>query len=478
MRMRSLLSASLGATLLLTAFAPAAAAQPERETICDDGIDNDGDGLTDCADSDCADHPACQPDGEPENTEERCSDWIDNDGDGSIDCEDYDCRNMEVCKGSWDLMVEQHQRGEAPALPGYDNSDDGRAVNLASSRDMSRLIGETSSDGTGMRFSVVSHITQSYNFDTEEADTRFSTLQLRAFGSIPFIQDSFFLVSMRAERTPRLTFAMFQIPIGNGHYLNINSGGGGLSTSLIRSASKQLLIDSPYYLYNAFEQSNGAAIEVGGGLDDRGMFNYRVFAAGGSGRGNGNVGGRYFTFDNTNYTWSLGAQLMVNLMGHMTRWDTPMLYTPEPTAMALTVGFKYDQRAQERYPAANVNFTARSGRFIGSAETYLKHELNFVSTQIAWNVALGYLIWPQNFLLAADIGQYLPGEMQEAPDRAETDIRRQLHEFQWRVGLHWYFWRNIGVLSAVYSDRTVSNQDPAEPNIQERILKVVGQYRF
>jgi hypothetical protein len=29
--------------------------------ICDDGVDNDGDGLTDCDDSDCVDDPACLP---------------------------------------------------------------------------------------------------------------------------------------------------------------------------------------------------------------------------------------------------------------------------------------------------------------------------------------------------------------------------------------------------------------------------------
>ena len=48
--------------------------------ICDDGADNDGDGLADCEDSDCAD--GCVED---------CFDGIDNDGDTFIDCEDADC---------------------------------------------------------------------------------------------------------------------------------------------------------------------------------------------------------------------------------------------------------------------------------------------------------------------------------------------------------------------------------------------------
>ncbi len=29
--------------------------------VCDDGVDNDGDGATDCADSDCANDPVCEP---------------------------------------------------------------------------------------------------------------------------------------------------------------------------------------------------------------------------------------------------------------------------------------------------------------------------------------------------------------------------------------------------------------------------------
>ena len=41
-----------------------------------------------------------------------------------------------------------------------------------------------------------------------------------------------------------MTFAMFQVPLGKrGHFLNVNSGGGGLSVALITSTSKLLLLD-------------------------------------------------------------------------------------------------------------------------------------------------------------------------------------------------------------------------------------------
>ena len=58
---------------------------------CDDGQDNDGDGLVDCDDPDCINDPSCQA--EPED----CDDGIDNDGDGLVDCEDPDCALDPSC---------------------------------------------------------------------------------------------------------------------------------------------------------------------------------------------------------------------------------------------------------------------------------------------------------------------------------------------------------------------------------------------
>jgi uncharacterized repeat protein (TIGR01451 family) len=53
---------------------------------CHDGVDNDGNGATDCADDACADDPGCQSGGG-----EVCGDCLDNDGDGLVDYEDPDC---------------------------------------------------------------------------------------------------------------------------------------------------------------------------------------------------------------------------------------------------------------------------------------------------------------------------------------------------------------------------------------------------
>lgn len=59
------------------------------ELICDDGVDNDGDGETDCHDYDCSDAANC--------TETNCTDGVDNDLDGEVDCEDYDCAADPTC---------------------------------------------------------------------------------------------------------------------------------------------------------------------------------------------------------------------------------------------------------------------------------------------------------------------------------------------------------------------------------------------
>ncbi len=60
------------------------------QELCDDQVDDDGDGLTDCADPDCFAHPLCLP-------ESLCHDDLDNDGDGHRDCADFDCVGTAAC---------------------------------------------------------------------------------------------------------------------------------------------------------------------------------------------------------------------------------------------------------------------------------------------------------------------------------------------------------------------------------------------
>lgn len=58
--------------------------------VCGNVIDDDTDGLADCADSDCAADPACESEGD-------CDDAVDNDADGDIDCGDGDCFDDPSC---------------------------------------------------------------------------------------------------------------------------------------------------------------------------------------------------------------------------------------------------------------------------------------------------------------------------------------------------------------------------------------------
>jgi len=57
------------------------------ETDCNDSVDNDTDGNTDCDDSACTYAPNCVP-------ETNCFDGIDNDFDGDFDCDDAECTGL------------------------------------------------------------------------------------------------------------------------------------------------------------------------------------------------------------------------------------------------------------------------------------------------------------------------------------------------------------------------------------------------
>ncbi len=68
-----------------------ASGECEYVSMCNDGLDNDGDGNTDCADANCTGDPRCAP--EPD-----CDDTIDNDFDGAADCDDLDCNGISGCE--------------------------------------------------------------------------------------------------------------------------------------------------------------------------------------------------------------------------------------------------------------------------------------------------------------------------------------------------------------------------------------------
>ncbi len=92
---------------LLLIFAGACKKKPpEPERICNDGVDNDENGSTDCDDPACASYPDCQI---PE-VERACADGIDDDQDGDIDCADPDC--AMICKEKCDDEVDNDMDGD------------------------------------------------------------------------------------------------------------------------------------------------------------------------------------------------------------------------------------------------------------------------------------------------------------------------------------------------------------------------------
>ena len=75
---------------------------------CEDGLDNDRDGWTDCADPSCRNTAACGA--------EVCTDGVDNDADGLIDCADPDCQRSESCREICDDGVDNDRDGRADCL--------------------------------------------------------------------------------------------------------------------------------------------------------------------------------------------------------------------------------------------------------------------------------------------------------------------------------------------------------------------------
>ena len=492
------------------------------ETDCGDGLDNDGDSVSDCSDNDCLKTAACTPDGKPENTNKRCRDWVDNDEDGVTDCDDQDCQTelITACNGSWDAALNKGQsstptRQASPAssspsgdpldLIGSGSDQDGeRNDYLCSDGIDNDNDGKTDCEDPGcqfdgsvqvcrgspnMRFSIVGQIAHNIDLNADEDnnapyDTRISRLQLRTFGPIPQIENSFYLISMLTEKTPRLTFAMFSLPIGKSrHMFTINSGAAGLSQAQALSVHKQLLV-SRTNVFRAFEQFNSAAVEVSGPLNDTNTLRYRAFGAGGNGRFDGNIGGRSLGDQTLNYPWSAGAQLGINLVGYYSRFDTPFLYVPVPLTIGVLAGAKYDRREAEEFISTNIQTAIRYRRFVMLAEHYWKNEREFNSKQAAWHATAGFLAIPKYLMLAVDYGEYQAEPFGNPPERYSSTVREPKDEMQYRAAAHFFYYRDIGVLSVVFNNRVVEegerdiNEADGYKDLVERELSIIAQFRF
>jgi len=105
----------------------------EDGEVCNDGVDDDGDGDTDCADSDCFGAVGfCE-------SEAICEDGADNDLDGDVDCYDLDCQ----------LLLQQCQTNCGDGVPEVgEHCDDGNSINGDGCSDTCRLENETCASAT------------------------------------------------------------------------------------------------------------------------------------------------------------------------------------------------------------------------------------------------------------------------------------------------------------------------------------------
>jgi hypothetical protein len=506
---------------------PVTTSLPAHETVCTGRQDEDGDGLPDCADADCFGDPACRAGGTEERTNLACSDWIDNDGDGAVDCDDDDCRVdwVNVCNGSWTsaaasgggsaemtddlpelgegMSVEDligtggdmnGERSDETCSDGLDNDDDGR-IDCADfgcrfDPQVSVCQGEP-----GFRFSVVAGVGARINLGFNESEelltnapeAGFTRLQLRALGPIPGITNSFFLVNVEASDSVRLTFLLFQVPLGDaGHYLNLNSGSGTLTTQRIVSAARLPLLDPAFYMLNLYESGNGAVAEVGGPIDTGGLLRFRLFVGGGAGNFTGNVGGARVdpSIEGSSFAWTAGTQLHLNVIGRIDpRYDAGLLYTPETAGLAIRAGAKWDQRPLERMVVWQAGAIFRLWHFAVRADTIGRFAIDYGgAANEAFNVEVQALLVPRMLVLSADVGgnfRLLDYDRTMLPAELTRDVFVP-EEFQYRVALTYYFFRNVGTLTALYSENRMSEYAQAGflRNATERTLRLEARFRF
>ncbi|HEY3450530.1 MAG TPA: MopE-related protein [Myxococcales bacterium] len=98
---------------------------PPPETTCDDHYDDDCDGAIDCDDSDCQDKSCgvgcvCK---DLKRTESSCENFTDDDGDGATDCADPDCDGAACTDG---CKCANLKKTEVDCTDGRDNDGDSK----------------------------------------------------------------------------------------------------------------------------------------------------------------------------------------------------------------------------------------------------------------------------------------------------------------------------------------------------------------
>ena len=127
-----------------------------------------------------------------------------------------------------------------------------------------------------------------------------------------------------------------------------------------------------------------------------------------------------------------------------------------PLTVGILAGAKFDRREAEQFLSTNVQAAVRYRRFVLLAEHYWKDEREFDSKQAAWHGQVGFLAIPKYLMLAADYGEFQAEPFRNQPDPLQSTVVREPNdEMQYRLAAHYYYYRDIGVLSLVYGKRIV-----------------------
>jgi hypothetical protein len=184
--------------LLLLSCLWLGACAPELESVCDDGIDEDKDGRTDCADSDCAEELICEVDADGDRfteSEGDCDDddyeinpaateycdGFDNDCDGLIDDLDPSTQGqqtwyLDADGDGYGLDGESEEACEVPpghsALPGDCDDDDPVAFpGAAETEDPEACMRDADEDGWGDEFPGAAGVEAGTDCDDGSAST-------------------------------------------------------------------------------------------------------------------------------------------------------------------------------------------------------------------------------------------------------------------------------------------------------------------
>jgi len=164
---------------------------PPAVEVCDDGLDDDLDGLVDCEDSDCAASSLCMED---------CDDGVDNDVDGLTDCLDDDCWGLGCHPHGVVAWVETGEWSVSRAEERWEWDSGGYTADIDRDATAMNVVGKVRVLDPGARWSTSAGTTCSWSVDSAVMSTRdhiveSAPVDLRSYHSNPATRTGFYIES-------------------------------------------------------------------------------------------------------------------------------------------------------------------------------------------------------------------------------------------------------------------------------------------